>query len=334
MIGDLPEARPTGGWLASWSRAFGARAWRRRTLLLAMLGSMVVWSGHELSWTGTRDWRDATGVSGLPGGRLPMLQPSSAGEPELLWLGHAGFLVRWADATVLVDPNLSAWCKVARRTWSAEPAAETLRTVGPVDAVLVSHAHFDHLDLPTLRSLETPGIVALPTGAGKYVEGHVRARVLEVEPSLDSRRPAFEVAGVEVFAVPAAHNGNRFHPLASREKAVGYVLRRGGEAVYFAGDTGPTAPFEEIAQRFSPSLAILPIGAYLPAWPLQRYHLSPRTATAAADKLGARTVVPSHFGTFRLSLDRPSTALGRFARLASDAGIEWALAPPAGGSGP
>jgi L-ascorbate metabolism protein UlaG (beta-lactamase superfamily) len=111
--------------------------------------------------------------------------------------------------------------------------------------------------------------------------------------------------------------------------AVGYVIRSGGEAIYYAGDTGARNDFDAIRERFRPRAAILPIGAYSPSWPLQRYHLSPEQAVEVGRRLAVETVIPCHFGTYMLSLDRPEAALPRFAAAAAAEDVRWVMPRPA-----
>ncbi len=194
--------------------------------------------------------------------------------------------------------------------------------LGPVDAALVSHAHRDHLDPATLAAVPGIGALLLPRGSEDYLSplpGNV-GRVVGLAPGESATVGPLEITAVSVF-----HHGNRNHPLASARIAVGYVIRRGARAIYFAGDTGARAPFAEIGARHRPDLAILPIGSYAPAWPIGRVHLSPEQAVAAAAALGAPLVVPCHFGTFVLALDREDEALPRFAAAAAAAGLEWAM---------
>jgi L-ascorbate metabolism protein UlaG (beta-lactamase superfamily) len=121
------------------------------------------------------------------------------------------------------------------------------------------------------------------------------------------------------------HGGNRFHPLTSRQQAVGYVVRLGSAAIYFAGDTGFLNDFITIGTTYHPLVAILPIGGYAPAWPIGRVHLSPEQAVTVAERLGASVVIPCHFGTFAVALDQPATALPRFAWAAHEHGIRWVM---------
>lgn len=215
----------------------------------------------------------------------PLLSPSTplfAGDcaPTLGWLGHSGFLLEWCGTTLLIDANLNDRCTLSRRLMPAFIEPDRLP---PADAVLLSHAHFDHLDLPTLEAIRAPGAVIAP------------------------------------------HGSIRLHPFASGDLAVGYVIRHGGDAIYYAGDTGRGKHFAAIAAAFEPRLAILPIGAYAPRPILRRYHLNPEEAVAVAIELGVEVVVPSHFGTFRLSLDHPRAALPRFAKAAAGDEVTWLM---------
>jgi L-ascorbate metabolism protein UlaG (beta-lactamase superfamily) len=303
-----------------------------RWSLLGLLASSAAISAVELGWLeGPRPWSEATGWERLPPelradlATAPLWEPAGDGEaPTLRWLGHSGFVLRWRGTTLLLDPNLSSRVTVARRR---QPAPLAPGELGTVDGVLISHAHFDHLDLATLDALAEVGAILAPRGSEPYLDETVHAPIAAGLERWESRR----IGALEVTAVPAAHNGNRLHPLHSRELAVGWVIRSGDDALYFAGDTGPGNDFAAIRDRFHPRVAILPIGAWSPAWPIGLYHTSPEQAAEIGRRLGVELVIPCHFGTFRLSLDRHTTALPRFARAAAAHGLRWrmpALARP------
>jgi L-ascorbate metabolism protein UlaG (beta-lactamase superfamily) len=305
--------------------------WRRRLGAAAVVMSGVVavtgwWVGW---WSRERPWNEAIGLDEVAVEERPASGPSWPGAdsavppPELIWLGHSGFLVRWGGRAFLLDPNTSAWCAIARRRVWPTP---DLSALGPIDAVLISHAHLDHLDQPTLVALDRVGVVVAPAGSERWVPDGM--------PTLPMRAGDLATFGrVEVHAVEAAHNGDRRHPFRSEVRALGYVLRMGDEAVYFAGDTGLANDFASIARRFHPRVAILPIGAWAPPVPLRAYHLSPDDAVEAALRLGRPLVVPCHFGTFTLALDRPDRALPRFAAAARARGVRWMLPPLLGAAG-
>jgi L-ascorbate metabolism protein UlaG (beta-lactamase superfamily) len=293
------------------------------TMAIAALGGWVGW------WSPARPWTEAIGLDTIPAPERPAVVPAwRAAEvgvepPDLWWLGHSGFVVRWRGTTLLLDPNLDLWCTIARRRLLPVPDP---RAIGPVDAVLISHAHYDHLDLPTIASLEGSPRIVLPAGAERWLDDAIATAPVEVGDRL-------RVGALEVIAVPAAHNGNRLHPFTSRVHALGYVVRASGEAIYFAGDTGFANDFEDIRRRYHPRLAILPIGAWSPRVVMRHYHLSPEDAVAIAARVGARVVVPCHFGTFTLALDRADRALPRFAAEARARGVRWMLPPLLGAAG-
>ncbi len=301
-----------------------------RLRVVALICALVVgMSTGFLGWfSPARDWRVATGWQEIPTTLRPSssrLWAGSPAAPTVRWLGHSGFLIEWHGERVLIDPNTSPWCTVSRRVLSGTPAAFHL---GHITAALISHAHYDHLDLPTLAAVPTLDHLVVPTGSEHYVDRDLDdERYGNFEPSVHGLAvgESLHLGKLEIIAVPAAHNGNRFHPLASRQLALGYVLRAGDTTIYYAGDTGFGDHFADIARTYRPRAAILPIGAYAPRWPLAPLHLSPEEAVEAAQVLGVETVVPCHFGTYVLSLDRPSWALPRFARAADAAGLRWVM---------
>ena len=283
----------------------------------------------HLGWySSPRSWESTTGWDRLPEEDRPSLaelwnddEPGRE-PPRLTWLGHSGFLVEWKGRRLLLDPNVSDWCTVTRRVMSPAPRPAEL---GPIDAAILSHAHFDHLDMPTLRGLESLAHLVVPDGAERYFEDAAFAstHVLNLDP--EGCVSPEDLAPLEICAVETQHNGNRLHPFESRIEALGYVIRSGDDALFFAGDTGFEMDFAGIASRYRPRAAILPIGAYLPRFPMKHYHLSPEEAVAAAALLGVETAVPCHFGTFTVSLDRPDWALPRFALAAKRAGLSWMM---------
>ncbi len=302
--------------------AAGRRLPRLFLLVLLCLGGLL---GLWVGWlTPVRDWRTATGWDQVPPHHLPastVLWGDSAGPPpEIHWLGHSGFVLRWHGQTILIDPNTSRWCTVSRRLM--ERPAE-LTALGAVDAALISHAHYDHLDMPSLRGVRLDTIV-VPAGGETYFSAPEWDRTRLAPLAVGERLTLGEL---EIVAVAAEHNGNRFHPLASRQLAAGYVIRSPRAALYYAGDTGFGDHFAGVREQFHPRAAILPIGAYAPRIPLKYYHLSPEEAVEAAKVLGVETVVPCHYGTFVLSLDRPSSALPRFAAAAHQQRVRWIMPP-------
>jgi L-ascorbate metabolism protein UlaG (beta-lactamase superfamily) len=295
----------------------------RSTLIIFTLLAGLLWAVYALGWLTTpASWRDTTGWKRVPERQRP--PPAPADEFELRWLGHAGLLVRWQGVTLLIDPNTAPRCTVSRRVMLPPP---DLALAGPVSAVLISHAHYDHLDLDTLMRVPSIGFTAVPEGAEVYFD---EAQAAHAHPRTVRRHEPFRVGALEIIPVPAAHNGNRFHPLRSRKAAVGYLIRSPTRSLYVAGDTARHNAFEEIRDRYHPDVAVLPIGSYRPRLPLKYHHLNPEEAADVAVLMDVEYMVPYHFGTFRLSLDPPASALPRFAAAAVKRGLVWYMPEFAG----
>ena len=289
----------------------------RRMVIPLLSLALALWLLYLLGWfTTPRRWESATGWNRIPAGQHPV--GSLDEEFQLAWLGHSGFVLRWAGQTILLDPNTSARCTVSRRILETPAPIEQF---GPVDAVLISHAHYDHLNVDTLNQVPHIGFTALPAGA----EGYLAESAAHTHPRPVVAHEKITLGPLEIIPVPAAHNGNRFHPLKSSIPAVGYLIRSPSRTLYYAGDTSFALDFAALRDRYHPDVAILPIGAYSPRVPLKAHHLNPEEAVQAARILGVKTTIPCHFGTFTLSFDRPAAALPRFAAAAQQAGLNWIM---------
>jgi L-ascorbate metabolism protein UlaG (beta-lactamase superfamily) len=225
--------------------------------------------------------------------------PPAAGEPpRLLWLGHASWLVQLAGVSLLIDPVLGdSIVGFTRRNGQAPLPASALPRI---DAQLVSHNHYDHMDMSSLRAVGAPVVVGIDNGR------HFGARLPVSELGWWD---AVEVGGVRVTYVPSQHWSRRSLADSNRSLWGGFVIEAGGSSIYHSGDTAYFDGFTEIGRRF-PRLdaALLPIGAYDPEWFMSKQHMNPREALDAFRDLGARRVVAMHWGTFKLTdepLDEP-----------------------------
>lgn len=242
------------------------------------------------------------------------------GELGVTFIGHASFFVQIGRQNVVIDPNFARWLFVLKRL--RKPGVK-VRDLPPIDLVLVTHAHFDHLHRPSLRAIaqqaELRGakapVIVVPRHVFDLVSDIGFSEVVELDWWENYRDGALSVTHV-----PSRHWGARVIKDSYRGYG-GYVLRSGKHSIYHAGDTAYFSGFREIGQRLAPELAMLPIGAYNPP-SFRNVHADPGDATRAFLDLKSRWMVPMHYGTFRLShepIDEPLQLLEKEARAA---GIE------------
>jgi L-ascorbate metabolism protein UlaG (beta-lactamase superfamily) len=225
------------------------------------------------------------------------------------WLGHATAVARLGTARVLFDPLLRG------RT----------RAAGKVDAVLVTHSHVDHLNRWSLKAVDRETHLVVPKGARDIVADLGFARLTELEAG-----DQLEINGLEVTAVPTRHDHGRWSKRSS-PIALGYVVKGGGATVHHAGDVdfSDHAVFDDIGKRHAIDAALLPIGGMLPVWYYRRrralldrgVHIDPDCALDIFERLGARALVPIHWGTVNLRFGSPSAPRTRLAQAASERGV-------------
>jgi L-ascorbate metabolism protein UlaG (beta-lactamase superfamily) len=190
------------------------------------------------------------------------------------------------------------------------PPAIPIARLPPVAIVLLSHNHYDHLQPSSLRALrdKSDPLFVAPLGLEAFLRRIGLSKVKELDwwQSLDG-------GSAHITAVPAQHFSARTPFDRNRTLWCGFLIRSGGATIYFAGDTGYSPQFSEIARRFSSiDLALIPIGAYEPRWFMQPMHVNPAEAVQIHRDVGPRVTLGMHFGTFRLTdegIDDPRRAL-------------------------
>jgi N-acyl-phosphatidylethanolamine-hydrolysing phospholipase D len=226
--------------------------------------------------------------------------------PAVTWIGHATFYVRLGGAAFLTDPMYSEYASPIRfGPRRLVPPGVPLESLPRVDFALLSHDHYDHTDLATVRRLAARGVAfVVPRGIGDLVQeagGRVAAELAWWEET--------GIGGVTVTCVPAHHFSGRGLRDRNHRLWAGFVVRGDSRRLYHSGDTAFFDGFAEIGRRAGPiDLACLPIGAYEPRAMMGPIHLDPEEAVRAALDLRARATVAMHFGTFDLSdepLDEP-----------------------------
>jgi L-ascorbate metabolism protein UlaG (beta-lactamase superfamily) len=232
--------------------------------------------------------------------------PPAVGEgARITWLGHSSFLVQLDGVSLLVDPVLGDRMGPGGVMSRNVPPALRPQDLPPIDACLVSHDHWDHMDVPTLREVGAPVLAGLGTDAPLAKEKvlHVPLRWWQT----------VKVRNVSITFVPAQHFSGR--GLGGRDRTLwgGFVIQGSSATLYHAGDTGYFSGFREIGRRF-PGIdaALIPIGAYDPRWFMRPVHVDPEEALQAFEDVGARIFVAMHWGTFKQSdepLDEPPVRL-------------------------
>ena len=244
---------------------------------------------------------------------------SSEREVGITFIGHSGFFIQIGGANLVIDPNFARWLIVLKR--QRRPGVR-LRDLPPIDYVLVSHAHFDHLHRPSLRAIagltrwrcgRAPQIV-VPKNVRDIVGRLGFSAIHELEWWQE-----FREGKLSITQTPAQHWGARL--LRDFHRGFGgYVVRSGSHSLYHAGDTAYFDGFREIGRRLRPELALLPIGAYHPPH-YRNVHTSPEDALQAFVDLKAKTMIPMHYGTFRLSYEPMEEPLQRLRIAAAAAGL-------------
>jgi L-ascorbate metabolism protein UlaG (beta-lactamase superfamily) len=238
---------------------------------------------------------------------LTPTRPEDDARQRLTWLGHSTVLLEVDCARLLTDPVLRARVLHLRRVGEALPLDPQ-----SVDAVLISHIHYDHLDLPSLRRLGRSSLFVVPRGAGSLLRRHGFEHVIEVEPGDET-----QIRGATIRATHAEHDSRRL-PFGVETPALGYLVS-GSVSTYFAGDTDLFGGMGAIANDLD--VALLPVAGWGPSLPPG--HLDPRSAAEALGLLRPRIAVPIHWGTYRrIGLSRDPAALRepaeRFTRFAAD----------------
>jgi L-ascorbate metabolism protein UlaG (beta-lactamase superfamily) len=265
---------------------------------------------QAIHWMRTRipePWR--SWIPSQPGPPPPVRVDGS--ELRATFINHATFLLQTAGKNILTDPVWSLRVSPVQWTGPKRHRAPGIRfeDLPPIDALLISHNHYDHFDRPTLRRLartHRPAVFC-PLGLAKPLRRLGFREVHELDWGQSS-----EWCGIPVHCVRAQHFAARSPFDRNRTLWCGWVLCPRAGNLYFAGDSGFGGFFQEIGERLGPMrLALLPIGAYEPEWFMGTVHMTPEQAIEIHSLVRAQTTIPMHYGTFSLADDGETAPLDR-----------------------
>lgn len=258
--------------------------------------------------------REAPDVTPL---ELPSVPPqldtlANPGAAQVTWIGHSTFLLQVDGLNILTDPIFSTRASPVsfagpKRT---TPPAITVSQLPPIDIVLISHSHYDHLDKPSVNALQSrqpdnPPHYYVPLGLKDWFNELGIAQVTELDWWDQAK-----VGNATVHAVPVQHWSSRSPFDRNKTLWAGFVIDSPALRTLFVGDSGYSGDFKNIAQRLGKvDLALVPIGAYDPRWFMKSAHMNPEEALQVVQDVGAKRAIGMHWGTFALT-DEPMAEPG------------------------
>ena len=239
---------------------------------------------------------------------------------ELTWVGHATYAIHDEGDVVLTDPHFGPRAFLPPRL---SPPGVPIAAIPEGAVALLSHNHYDHLDEWTIERLGERVAWYVPLGLGRFVRDHGAREVHELDWWQSARRGRWTFT-----AVPAQHWSRRVGQPQNSTLWCGWVADGGARRYYFAGDSGYFHGLAEIGRRFAPlDVAILPIGAYEPRWFMGAVHMNPADALQAFADLGARFLLPMHWGCFDLTDEPADLAPQVLRQLIADRGLDATRLP-------
>lgn len=228
-------------------------------------------------------------------------EPASDTKIRITFVNHSTFLIQWKKLNILTDPVWSDRCSPFSFVGPQRmrPPGIQFEDLPNIDLVLLSHNHYDHLDIKTIIELEKkfqPKFI-VPLGVADFLKNHEVSKIDELDWWSEIKHQ------ITITAVPAQHFSGRGFFDRDRSLWCGYILEFDGRKLYFAGDSGYGDFFKEIGKRGPMDLSLIPVGAYLPKWFMSPIHVSPGEAVKIHQDVKSKKSIAMHFGTFPLADD-------------------------------
>lgn len=294
--------------------------------------------GAFLKWQTSRQRGTWRGYHDEPFGPAPPRRVG-AGAMRVTFINHASTLFQLDGVNVLADPIYAERASPFQFAGPerVRPPGIRFEDLPPIDAIVLSHNHYDHMDVATLKRVQA-AFPAVRVFAGLGNKAFLESKGLVNVTELDWWQ-AREVGGITITSVPNQHFSNRGLFDSDGTLWSAWVFQGTQGRAYFAGDTGDGPHFDLVGQKLGPfRVAVLPIGAYKPEWFMGPIHIGPAQAVAAAERLKAQVAVPIHYGTFDLAddgetepLDELAKAPGKFKVVGFGEGLD---VPPLEGATP
>ncbi|MBP2002447.1 L-ascorbate metabolism protein UlaG (beta-lactamase superfamily) [Paenibacillus shirakamiensis] len=233
-------------------------------------------------------------------------------ETSITWIGHSTFFIQYQGLNIVTDPVWAPRMGFQKRLSSPGIPIEH---IPPIDIILISHSHYDHMHISSIRKLYRSGTTILvPDGLKRKMQRKGFHHCHEMKWWEEQT-----IKGIKFSFVPTQHWTRRTPFDTNSSHWGGFVLEpvkpqvpgSGEPIIYFAGDSGYFDGFKDIGQRYNIDVALMPIGAYEPEWFMTSQHVNPEEAIQAFVDVKATTMIPMHFGTFRLADDTAREALDR-----------------------
>lgn len=232
-------------------------------------------------------------------------------ESTITWIGHSTFFLQYEGMNIITDPIWARRLGFEKRL--GQPGIP-LSEVPPIDLILISHSHYDHLHIASIRKLYRAGTtLVVPVGLKRKMLHKGFHNCVEMEWWQE-----IKLGKIKLSFVPTQHWTRRTPWDTNTSHWGGYILepadsgnQKTSPNLYFAGDSGYFPGFKEIGSRYKIDIALMPIGAYEPEWFMTSQHVNPEEAIQAFLDVGAESMIPMHYGTFRLADDTAREALDR-----------------------